>query len=255
MSHLKAIVVIPARLASSRLPNKVLANIAGYPMLWHVYQRCLQATQVQEVHIATDAEEVMEMVQSWGGNVWMTDANCISGTERIVSLLAQLQGDIIINVQGDQPLIEPTLINQLVTIFATTKPLPDIVTPIYPIQDNHKIFDPNLVKVTRRHDNYALYFSRNPIPYCRDEKNDNWLQAGSFFGHIGIYAYQRQTLEEYHNMPKSSLEEAEKLEQLRFLQAGKQILTVETTYSPLSVDTPADLEQVRNKFQQSVASV
>jgi 3-deoxy-manno-octulosonate cytidylyltransferase (CMP-KDO synthetase) len=246
MSDLKAIVVIPARLASSRLPNKVLTDIGGHPMLWHVYQRCLQATKVQEVHIATDAEEVMKTVQSWGGLVWMTDAHCVSGTERIVSLLDKLEGDIIINVQGDQPLIEPTLINQLIEIFATTTPLPDIVTPVYPIQDNHKIFDPNLVKVTRTHNGYALYFSRNPIPYCRDEKNENWSKSASFFGHIGIYAYRRQILEEYYKLPKSPLEETEKLEQLRFLQAGKQILTIETTHSPISVDTPADLAQVRN---------
>ena len=241
---MKAIVVIPARLASSRLPNKVLADINGHEMLWHVYHRCQQAAKVSEVHIATDAKEVAEAVQNWGGKVWMTDTQCVSGTERIVTLLEQLDGDIIVNVQGDQPLIEPTLIDQLIGIFEKTTPLPDIVTPICPIED-HKIFDPNLVKVTRQHDGYALYFSRHPIPYLRDVEMKNWSKFGPFFGHIGIYGYRRQVLEEYHSLPKSPLEEAEKLEQLRFMQAGKKILTFVTNHYPISVDTPADLEQVR----------
>jgi len=243
---MKTIVVIPARLASTRLPNKVLLDIAGQPMLWHVYNRCLQA--VDEVHIATDSEEVMQLVQSWGGNVWMTDSDCVSGTERIVSILDKLAADIIINVQADQPLIEPTLINQLVEVFENTSPLPDIVTPICLINDNNKLFDPNLVKVTRRHDGYALYFSRNPIPYLRDIAPDNWLKSHQFWGHVGIYAYKRQVLENYHLLPDSDLETTEKLEQLRFLQAGKSILTITTKNPPLSVDTESDLSMVRKKI-------
>ncbi|KHD06647.1 hypothetical protein PN36_29835 [Candidatus Thiomargarita nelsonii] len=250
MKQLKTIVVIPARLASTRLPNKILADIGGHPMLWHIYQRCLQASKVSEVHIATDAEKVVEAVQNWGGKVWMTDTNCASGTERIVSILDNLDCDIIINVQGDQPLIEPTLINQLIEIFEKKKPMPDIVTPACPI-DNEKIFDPNLVKITRRHDGYALYFSRNPIPYVRDVKTENWPQTTPFLGHIGIYGYQRQVLETYHSLPKSPLEEAEKLEQLRFLQAGKSIFTFVTSNYPSSVDTAADLERVRARIVSS----
>jgi len=244
MNHFKTIIVIPARLASSRLPNKVLADIGGHPMLWHVYQRCLQASKASEVHIVTDAQEVVEAVQSWGGQVWLTDVNCSSGTERIVAILNKLDADIIVNVQGDQPLIEPGLINQLIEIFEKSHPVPDIVTPACLIEDN-KIFDPNLVKITRRHDGYALYFSRNPIPYIRDVETEKWPQSNMFWGHVGIYGYQRQVLEEYHSLPNSPLEEAEKLEQLRFLQAGKRILTFVTRHYPISVDTPADLERVR----------
>ncbi|MDM8561561.1 3-deoxy-manno-octulosonate cytidylyltransferase [Candidatus Parabeggiatoa sp. HSG14] len=244
MKNLKAIVVIPARLASSRLPNKVLADIGGHPMLWHIYQRCLQASKVSEIHIATDSEKVSKAVQSWGGKVWMTNSSCVSGTERIVAILDKLEADIIVNVQGDQPFIEPVLINQLISIFEKTTPLPDIVTPIYAIQENN-IFDPNLVKVTRRHDGYALYFSRHPIPYIRDVVPSNWSKSTPFWGHVGIYGYQRQVLEEYHTLPKSQLEEVEKLEQLRFLQAGKSIFTFITDHSPISVDTEDDLERVR----------
>lgn len=244
MNPLKSIVVIPARLASTRLPNKVLVDIEGHQMLWHVYQRCLQASKVTEVHIATDAKEVAKAIRSWGGTVWMTDSNCASGTERIVSILDKLEADLIINVQGDQPLIEPNIINQIIEIFETIHPMPDIVTPACAIEDD-KIFDPNLVKITRRHDGYALYFSRHPIPYVRDVEKANWAKSTSFWGHIGIYGYRRQVLEEYHLLPKSPLEESEKLEQLRFLQAGKSIFTFMTTHYPISVDTQADLEQVR----------
>jgi 3-deoxy-manno-octulosonate cytidylyltransferase (CMP-KDO synthetase) len=245
MKNLKAIVVIPARLASSRLPNKVLADIGGHPMLWHIYHRCLQASKASEIHIATDSEEVSKVVQSWGGKVWMTDSNCVSGTERIVTILDKLEADIIVNVQGDQPLIDPDFINQLIEIFEKTTPLPDIVTPVCAINDD-KIFDPHLVKVTRRHDGYALYFSRQPIPYSRDVvETKNWAISTTFWGHVGIYGYRRQVLEEYYSLPESPLENAEKLEQLRFLQAGKSIFTFMTDHYPISVDTQDDLDQVR----------
>ncbi len=247
MNSLKTIVVIPARIGSSRLPNKVLADINSHPMIWHVYQRCLQSSKVDEVHIATDSETVVAAVQSWGGKVWMTNSNCASGTERIVAILDQLDADIIVNVQGDQPLINPEIIDQLIEVFEKTDPLPDIVTPACAIQDE-KIFDPNLVKITRRHDGYALYFSRHPIPYIRDIKTEDWPKKTTFWGHVGIYGYRRQVLEEYHSLPQSPLEESEKLEQLRFLQAGKSILTFVTENYPISVDTIADLEKVRQFF-------
>ncbi|MCK5716516.1 MAG: 3-deoxy-manno-octulosonate cytidylyltransferase [Thiomargarita sp.] len=254
MNHLKTIVVIPARLASSRLPHKVLADINGHPMLWHVYQRCLQAKKVAEVHIATDSEEVAQTVRKWGGTVWMTDSNCMSGTERIVSILDKLEADIIVNVQGDQPLIEPKIIDTLIHIFETNNPIPDIVTPAYLIE-NDDIFNPNIVKIIRRHDGYALYFSRHPLPYVRDIKPENWSQTTPFFGHVGIYGYRRHLLESYHSFPKSPLEESEKLEQLRFLQAGKSILTFITPHNSISVDTQLDLDKVRAQYQEDYARI
>ncbi|MFK5970286.1 MAG: 3-deoxy-manno-octulosonate cytidylyltransferase [Candidatus Marithrix sp.] len=249
MDNLKTIIVIPARLNSSRLANKVLADIAGKPMLWHVYNRCLQVVKVSEVHVVTDTEEIVTQVKSWGGKAWMTESACASGTERIVAILDNLDADIIINVQADQPLIEPEIINQLIEVFAKINPLPDIVTPAYPITTTSKLFDPNLVKIVRRHDGYALYFSRNPIPYVRDIDNDEWVKQNNFFGHVGIYGYRRKTLEQYATLPHSSLEQAEKLEQLRFLQAGKNIYTFITEHDVISVDTQADLEQVRAKLK------
>lgn len=242
---MKAIIVIPARLASSRLPRKVLADIAGHSMLWHVYQRCLQAKKVAEVHVATDADEIMQEVAGWQGNAWLTDPSCASGTERIVSLLDKFSADIIINVQGDQPLIDPSVVDAVVTAFESATPLPDIVTPCYQIHDQDSLLDPNVVKIVRRHDDYALYFSRHPIPYIRDDAQAEWINKTPFWGHVGIYGYQRKTLEDYPNLPSSPLEDMEKLEQLRFLQAGKTILTFETAHQALSVDTSADLEKVK----------
>lgn len=244
MNLLKAIIVIPARLASSRLPRKVLADIHGHPMLWHVYQRCLQANKVSEVHIATDSQEVATLVRAWGGQAWLTASDCVSGTERIVSILNKLQAEIIVNVQGDQPLIEPAVIDQLITVFEQQNPIPDIVTPACPILDN-RFADPNVVKMVVRHDGYVLYFSRHPIPYIRDEKMENWSKATTFLGHVGIYGYRRSVLESYHSLPQSPLEELEKLEQLRFLQAGKSIFAFQTPHEHISVDTATDLEQVR----------
>lgn len=251
---MKAIVVIPARLASSRLPRKVLADLNGQPMLWHVYQRCLQASKVQEVHIATDSEEVAAIVCQWSAQVWITDAACASGTERIVSILDQLDADIIINVQGDQPLLAPQVITQLITVFEQQQPLPDIVTPACRIEDK-SIFDPNVVKMVVNHEGVALYFSRSPIPYVRDVDPHQWLNTTVFWGHVGIYGYQRQVLEAYPYLPASPLENAEKLEQLRFLQAGKQIFTFVTEHHPISVDTPADLEQVRALMAAQIVDV
>ncbi len=247
---MKTIIVIPARLASSRLPRKILADIHGHSMLWHVYQRCLQAKKIAEVHVATDSEEIMQEVASWQGKAWLTDPNCASGTERIVSLLDKLSSDIIVNVQGDQPLIEPSVIDALVNVFECTTPLPDIVTPGCQIYDD-SIFDPNVVKIVKRHDGYALYFSRHPVPYVRDEMQTDWMKKTAFWGHVGIYGYLRKTLEDYPNLPPSLLEEMEKLEQLRFLQAGKTIFTFETTHHALSVDTPVDLEKVRQMLNHS----
>jgi len=246
----KAIVVIPVRLASTRLPNKPLVDIAGQPMLQHVYQRCLQAKKIDEVHVATDTTEIAQLVESWGGTAWMTDESCQSGTERIVSIIHKLDAEIIINVQGDEPLLEPQVIDDMVIAFKTTKPMPDIVTPACQIKPED-IFNPNVVKMVTQHDGYALYFSRNPIPYVRDVENDaQWQQKATFLGHLGMYGYRRHVLEQYNTLPESPLEHIERLEQLRFLQAGLGIYTYPTEYSHISVDTPDDLAKVRAIFAQ-----
>jgi 3-deoxy-manno-octulosonate cytidylyltransferase (CMP-KDO synthetase) len=244
----KAIVVIPARLASTRLPNKPLLEIAGKPMLWHVYQRCTQASKIAAVHVATDSQVIVDLVKSWGGKAWLTDENCNSGTERIATIASKLDAQYIINVQGDEPLLEPQIIDDIVDAFANTSPTPHIVTPACKIKAED-IFNPNVVKMIIRHDGYALYFSRQPIPYIRDiAAQELWGQEFVFLGHLGIYGYSKELLLNYHHLPPSPLEQAERLEQLRFLQAGIGIFTYPTEYKHFSVDTPQDLEKIRAIF-------
>jgi len=235
--------VIPARLDSKRLPRKVLAELNDKPMLWHVWNRVSQAHQVDRVIVATDSEEVLEVVRGWGGEAMLTSSNCQSGSERVASLVPQLEADFILNVQGDEPLIDPDLLDALVSQWKT---LPvDILTPIYQLHNMELLWDPNVVKVARAHNGRALYFSRHPIPYVRDLPIERWLEAGPFWGHIGVYGFRREVLEAYPLLPASQLEVREKLEQLRFIESGYDIYTLETAYHPVSVDTIEDLERVR----------
>lgn len=246
MTHnLTAAIVIPVRLASTRLPQKPLVDIHGKPMIWHVYHRCLQVKNAQMVHVATDTPEIAQLVQSWGGTAWLTDPNCASGTERIVSIIDKLEYDIIVNVQGDEALLEPAAVDQLIQAFMDKHPMPDVVTPACQIAEED-IFNPNVVKMVLTHDGYALYFSRHPIPYVRDAQSQTeWKDKTTFWGHIGMYGYRRAVLQDYANLPPSPLEQMEKLEQLRFLQAGKKIFTFPTQFNHISVDTPEDLAKVK----------
>lgn len=241
--RLHAIVVIPARIASSRLPRKVLADIAGKPMIQHVWEQACQARTVERVVVATDGEEVMRAVQSWGGEAVLTDPSLPSGTARIASIMEQINSEVIVNVQGDQPFVEPDLIDALVQGFHRVTA--DVVTPVWRINDVADLVDPGIAKVVRGHDGRALYFSRSPIPYVRDAELSQWLHMTAFWGHYGIYGFQRHVLENYSLIPPGILEQAERLEQLCFLEAGYVIHTVETPYRQVAIDTPEDLERIR----------
>lgn len=237
------IAVIPARLSSSRLPYKVLADIERSPMLWHVWHRVCQAQGIEAVYVATDAEEVATAVRDWGGQVLMTSSDCASGTERIASIVGKLNADLILNVQGDEPLIEPALLEALIQAWQAAPC--DVITPIFRIERVADLQDPNLVKVVRSVDGRALYFSRSPIPFVRDTPPERWLETHAFWGHVGVYGYRREVLEAYDTLPESPLEAAEHLEQLKFLEAGYTVRVVETAYRSIGVDTPADLARVR----------
>lgn len=244
---MNTIAVIPARLGSTRLPGKVLVEIAGRPMLWHVWQRACQAHLVDRVLVATDSLEVLQAVQSWGGEARMTSSHCQSGTERIASLLPELDGDLIVNVQGDEPLLDKAMLDALIECWQAAPC--DLITPVYPIHEPAELINSNVVKVVRACDGRALYFSRSPIPHQRGVSQEKWLQQATYWGHVGVYGYRRATLAAYPSLPPSPLESLEKLEQLRFLEAGYTIQTVETAYRPLAVDTPEDLQRVRAFFQ------
>jgi 3-deoxy-manno-octulosonate cytidylyltransferase (CMP-KDO synthetase) len=239
---MKSLAVIPARLASTRLPRKVLADICGKPLIQHVWERVSQAKNIDSVIVATDSPEVVQIVAGWGGKALLTDPACQSGTERIASILGELDADLILNVQGDEPLVDPGMLDALVASW-TSAPC-DLITPIYRITSMEDLRSPNVVKVARAQDGRALYFSRSPIPYVRDWPMEKWLEHQAFWGHIGVYGYRKEVLAKYAELPASPLQQAESLEQLRFLEAGYSFQTVETTYRSVAVDTQEDLEKV-----------
>lgn len=240
---MSTVALIPARLSSTRLPRKVLADIHGQPLIWHVWQRVSQSKEIDQVMIATDSSEVAEVAVAFGAQVIMTSPDCQSGTERIASVIDQLDGNLILNVQGDEPLIDPAMLDALVQKWKSSPC--DLITPVYRIKEQQDLASPNVVKVIRASNGRALYFSRSPIPYLRDFPFDSWLDHAVFWGHVGVYGYRKDVLHHYFDLPQSPLEHLERLEQLRFLEAGYSIQTVETEYHAVSVDVIEDLEKVR----------
>ena len=236
--------IIPARLASTRLPNKLLLDLEGKPVLQRVWEQVVQAAAVDAVHIATDAEQIAEQARSWGASVYMTSPECVSGTHRIASLLDQIEGTFFLNVQGDEPFIEPKLLDGLIHLWQQQQC--DWVTAISRIQDSAALKDSNLVKAVIAQDGRALYFSRSPIPFVRDVDPDDWPNHHAYWGHIGVYGYTRGLLEKYPTLPPSPLETVEKLEQLRFLEYSFSGYTLVTDYQPIGIDTEADLETARH---------
>lgn len=235
----KCNIVIPARMASTRLPGKMLKLLGGKPVVQHVIERALKVRNCQSVYVVTDSNEIVQLASSLGIKGLLTSPECRSGTERIVSVLNKLDGDWIFNVQGDEPFVDVALIESMIDGSANTSA--DILTPVYPLKSIEEVLNPNVVKVVRNCNDFALYFSRSPIPFVRDVSQEEWLQKTIFWGHLGIYGYRRSVLEEYVNLPVSPLEQAESLEQLRFLSNGFRILTLEAQGRSVAIDTQEDL--------------
>jgi 3-deoxy-manno-octulosonate cytidylyltransferase (CMP-KDO synthetase) len=250
------VVVIPARFSSTRLPGKPLADIAGKPMIQHVYERALQS-HATKVFVATDDEQVKQVVEAFQGNVLMTSNKHTSGTDRLEEAAYQLQlkdNDVVVNVQGDEPLIPPRVINQ-VALNLVNNAQASIATLSEPLTSVDDLFDPNIVKVVMDQQNFALYFSRAVIPWARDDFAANRHQLPAhieYQRHIGIYAYRVNFLHQFVKWSPSPLEQAEVLEQLRAMWYGAKI-HVEKTQEPIpaGVDTQADLERVRQVFNNS----
>jgi 3-deoxy-manno-octulosonate cytidylyltransferase (CMP-KDO synthetase) len=241
----RVVAIIPARYASQRLPAKPLADIAGKPMVQHVYERTVRATLVHDVLVATDDERIASAVRAFGGRAIMTPESCQSGTDRIASVARDLQhADIIINVQGDEPLIEPAMIDEAVRPLLHGSSIP-VGTLVRRIETESDLINPNIVKVVLDRTGTCLYFSRSAIPFGRDRAPNDWLRYHVYFKHIGLYVFRRDFLLRYAEMHQTPLEQAEKLEQLRILEYGYAIRAVETTYDSVPVDTPEDLERVR----------
>jgi 3-deoxy-manno-octulosonate cytidylyltransferase (CMP-KDO synthetase) len=246
--------VIPARYESTRLPGKVLADIAGKPMIRHVYERASACDCLAQVAVATDDERVHEAVCDFGGSCVMTRPTHTSGTDRIAEVAASEDFDIIVNIQGDEPLIRPDVITAAVQPFLDDKP-PRMGTVATPITAEAEHQDPSVVKVVVDRSGYALYFSRAPIPYFRADGEgvglDDRPDGARPLKHIGLYVYTKETLLWLSGMPQTPLEQSEKLEQLRALENGCPIRVVPVDYSPIGVDTPEDLEHVRGIMEES----
>ena len=236
---MRVLAVLPARYASTRLPGKPLLDLCGKPMIQRVYEAVQKASCVTEIVVATDDERIVQAVHAFGGRACLTSPDCASGTDRLVEIARTEQADIYLNVQGDEPLLDPTVIK---TLVQTLLEHPEVAaaTPCYAISAAAAA-DPNLVKVVRSDEGKALYFSRALIPPDRDGQGQV-----QYLGHMGLYAYRKTALDVFAHFPPSSLEQVEKLEQLRLLQHGLTLLAVEVPPCAPGVDTPADLERVRS---------
>ncbi len=251
---MKITAVIPARYASVRFPGKALAEIGGRPMIQHVYQRTAQSKLVDRVIVATDDSRIADAVSAFGGEVVMTSAGHETGTDRLAEVATGLDSDIIVNVQGDEPLIDPAIIDLALQPFLEEDDL-QMSTVKTRIKCLHDFLSPNVVKVVTDHRGNALYFSRSPLPFFRDKWKD--LKDESFccgkllcFKHVGLYVYRRDFLLKFASMPATFLEISEKLEQLRAIENGVKIRVVETEFESIGVDTPDDLLKVQEQYRK-----
>ncbi len=237
------IAIIPARYASSRFPGKPLAEICGKPMIQHVVERASQADILSRVIVATDDERIAECVASFGGEWVMTRKDHLSGSDRLAEAAERCglsDDDVVVNVQGDQPLCSPEVIEQVAQPILDDPQLP-MATLIYRIRDDSEIADPNHVKVVFDHNGYALYFSRSPVPFWRDKKEQD---QAAYYRHLGLYAYKKSFLLRFVTLAEGEWERREKLEQLRVLEYGYKIKVVLTDYDSTEVDTPEDAQKV-----------
>ena len=243
-------VVIPARYQSSRLEGKPLLDIGGIPMVIHVVKQSLKS-KANNVVVATDDQKIFDIVEEFGYKAIMTNINHKSGTDRtveVVNLMGWSDHEIVVNVQGDEPLINPSLINQVAEYLHHHKDV-FVSTAFHSNSDYNDFINPNNVKVVLDKNSQALYFSRAPIPFPRDEFAQKMIGKEGFYKHIGIYAYRAKFLKNYKDIAQTALEDIEKLEQLRILYAGYKIGVVASVDSPMiGVDTPEDLEKVRKLF-------
>ncbi len=242
---MRIVAVIPARYASTRFPGKPLALIAGKTMIERVYRQAVKAKVFNEVIVATDDSRIMNEVNRFGGTVVMTNTNLPSGTDRVAAAVKNVKADWVMNLQGDEPLIAPALLNTLVKRIGNTK-TPSIITAVETINSNDLIYDPNCVKVVVNSKGDALYFSRSPIPFTGRAPNPRF----KLLKHIGLYLYHRKALELFVSTKPSLLEKVEKLEQLRAYEIGIPIKVVVTGYHPINVDIPEDIAKVERALQR-----
>jgi 3-deoxy-manno-octulosonate cytidylyltransferase (CMP-KDO synthetase) len=240
MSDGKVVVVIPARYGSTRLPGKPLVSLAGKPMIQRVYERAKMAKRVDQVIVATDDERIVKAVQEFGGEARMTRGDHRTGTERVAEVAAHVEGNVFVNAQGDEPLLDPAAIDTAVEALLEAPPasVATVATPVKVLSD---VMDPNVVKAVLDFDGYALYFSRAPVPWVRDTAGKVHVK---YWKHLGLYVFQRDALLEYPTLPQGELERIEQLEQLRWMENGWKIRVAEVEHDAVSVDVPEDVARV-----------
>ncbi|MBI5806404.1 3-deoxy-manno-octulosonate cytidylyltransferase [candidate division TA06 bacterium] len=246
---MRTIGIIPARYGSTRFPGKPLANIQGRPMIWHVYQRCLKAKSLDQLLVATDDRRIYDCVTDFGGMAVMTSKKHKSGTDRIAEALKKHEArsskfEIIINIQGDEPLMDPKAIDLLARAMKVNRK-PEMATLVGSFRDEKDLLSPNTAKVVADELGNAMYFSRSVIPVSREGS----LRLTNYLKHIGIYAYRRDILFKLISWSQSALEKTEKLEQLRALEHGVKIKLINTSYRPTAVDVPADLTRINKTLR------
>ena len=242
----KVVVVIPARYGSTRLPGKPLLLLAGKPMIQRVYERAKLAVRVDRVIVATDDERIVKTVEGFGGEARMTRSEHRTGTERIAEVAAREEGDVFVNVQGDEPLLDPNAIDVAVSSLLE-EPQASISTVATSIKTPGDIMDPNVVKAVLDFDGNAIYFSRAPIPWVRDTGSKIQVRH---LKHLGLYVFQRDALLEYPTLPQGELERIEQLEQLRWMENGWKIRVAEVEHDAVSVDVPEDVTRVEKLLEK-----
>ncbi len=244
---MRIIGIIPARYASSRFPGKPLADIEGRSMIQRVYEQVKSCTSLSEVVIATDDQRIVDHVRLFAGNVILTSDQHTSGTDRCAEVVKKISGfDVAINIQGDEPFINPLQIELLCSLFNDQNT--DIGTLVKKVIDPKDLFNENIPKVTFDSNHHALYFSRQTIPFLRGEDQDKWLEKGIYYKHIGMYGYRVNILKKITEIPVSSLERSESLEQLRWLENGYTIKVTQTEHDTISVDHPEDIDLIRSRY-------
>ncbi|MFA6276615.1 MAG: 3-deoxy-manno-octulosonate cytidylyltransferase [Pedobacter sp.] len=239
---MKFLGIIPARFASTRFPGKPLIDIGGKTMIQRVYEQALKS-DLDKVVVATDDERIVAEVKRFGGDFILTSPNHQSGTDRCAEVVQKLSGfDVVINIQGDEPFIDPSQISLLSLCF--NDETVELATLIKEISEDAELFNPNIPKVVINDNQQAIYFSRHPIPFIRNAEKEKWATTHQFYKHIGIYGYKATTLLKITKLLPSSLELAESLEQLRWLENGYQIKTKITTIETIAIDTPEDLQKI-----------
>jgi 3-deoxy-manno-octulosonate cytidylyltransferase (CMP-KDO synthetase) len=240
MDDARVVVVIPARYGSTRLPGKPLVTLAGKPMIQRVYERVKLARRVDRIIVATDDERIVKAVEAFGGEARMTRADHRTGTERVAEVAAHEAGEVFVNVQGDEPLLDPVAVDAAVNSLLE-EPAASISTVATPIRTPADIMDSNVVKTVLDFDGNALYFSRAPIPWVRDIASKIQVRH---LKHLGLYVFQRDALLEYPTLPQGELERIEQLEQLRWMENGWKIRVAEVEHDAISVDVPEDVARV-----------